>query len=157
MLRSGSPPKKNQKFFISPQKFLHVNRSTSRRFGLTGGSMKKSFEDNELAVKVGRQLARKRADAGLTQEYVAERLSVTLESVSRMERGLTLPNIAKLLKLAEIFGCAADDLLLSSSQRSIDQERVLVNKFKKLSDNDRELLIKFADMLNEHTGNTAAR
>ncbi|MBV7515889.1 helix-turn-helix domain-containing protein, partial [Pseudomonas sp. PDM25] len=52
---------------------------------------------------VGRAIAKQRSRRGLTQEEVAERLGVGNEAVSRIERGIVMPNIERLLELAGIF------------------------------------------------------
>jgi DNA-binding XRE family transcriptional regulator len=53
-----------------------------------------------LALSVGKAIAARRQDAGLTQEQVAEQLKIGNEAVSRMERGLVMPTVARLLELA---------------------------------------------------------
>jgi DNA-binding XRE family transcriptional regulator len=60
-----------------------------------------------LAVSVGKAIAARRQDAGLTQEQVAEQLKIGNEAVSRMERGLVMPTVARLLELADLFNCDA--------------------------------------------------
>ncbi|MBV7515832.1 helix-turn-helix domain-containing protein, partial [Pseudomonas sp. PDM25] len=60
-------------------------------------------EMNKLARRVGQAIAKQRSRSGLTQEEVAERLGVGNEAVSRIERGIVMPNIERLLELAGIF------------------------------------------------------
>jgi transcriptional regulator with XRE-family HTH domain len=55
-----------------------------------------------LALSVGKAIAARRQDAGLTQEQVAEQLKIGNEAVSRMERGLVMPTVARLLELATV-------------------------------------------------------
>jgi transcriptional regulator with XRE-family HTH domain len=43
---------------------------------------------------------------------VAEHLSIGLEAVSRMERGLVVPTIVRLAELAQLFDCDIAELLL---------------------------------------------
>ena len=54
----------------------------------------------ELAQSVGKAIARQRLQSGLTQEAVAEHLGIGMEAVSRMERGVVVPTIARLAELA---------------------------------------------------------
>ena len=51
--------------------------------------------------KVGMFIANKRKEKGYTQQELGEKLFVTDKAVSKWERGLSLPNIAILEKLAE--------------------------------------------------------
>jgi transcriptional regulator with XRE-family HTH domain len=53
-----------------------------------------------------------RTELGLTQLEVAYRIGVTPLSVSNWERGVSAPTVAKLRKLAELFGVASDDITL---------------------------------------------
>ncbi|MDR2364349.1 MAG: helix-turn-helix domain-containing protein, partial [Zoogloeaceae bacterium] len=74
-----------------------------------------------LTGTVGRAIARQRMLSGLTQEEVAERLGVGNEAVSRIERGIVMPNVARLVELAAIFGCDTAELLTEASSRPHDQ------------------------------------
>ncbi|WP_163571098.1 helix-turn-helix domain-containing protein, partial [Klebsiella pneumoniae] len=58
---------------------------------------------DRLADMVGRAIARNRIASNLTQEQVAERLGIGNEAVSRMERGVVMPTVARLAELADIF------------------------------------------------------
>ncbi|MFL9928843.1 helix-turn-helix transcriptional regulator [Paraburkholderia sp. RL18-103-BIB-C] len=95
-----------------------------------------------LAEMVGRAIARKRTASQLTQEQVAERLGIGNEAVSRMERGLVMPTVARLVELAEIFGCDAADLLTGASTRSSDQGKYVGQLLAKLSGNDRTMVVE---------------
>jgi DNA-binding XRE family transcriptional regulator len=52
---------------------------------------------------IGRAIAKHRIASGFTQEEVAERLNIGNEAVSRMERGVVMRLVARLLELAETF------------------------------------------------------
>lgn len=47
----------------------------------------------------------------LTQNEVAEKLGIKQSSISRWEQGLTIPDIAILTKLADLYGVSIDYLL----------------------------------------------
>lgn len=106
-------------------------------------------EQKRLAVLVGRAIARQRACAGLTQEDVAERLQVGNEAVSRIERGVVIPNIARLFELAEIFGCEAAELLTESSARPDDQAARISGLLTPLEPADRHLVMQLVERLTE--------
>lgn len=55
------------------------------------------------------QTARKAA--GYTQQRLAEELGVSRSAVAMWETGETRPRSDRLLRLAEILGCTADELL----------------------------------------------
>ncbi len=77
------------------------------------------FDSNALASNIAQ--ARKRL--GLSQEALAHRLYVTAQSISKWEHGESLPDVAKLCKLAEIFGVGVDALLATGQQ---DGKRYMV-------------------------------
>ena len=53
---------------------------------------------------LGRRAAQFRKKAGLTQERLAERVKVTHETISRFERGVTIPSIATVVRVAKALG-----------------------------------------------------
>lgn len=100
---------------------------------------------------IGKTIAKYRQQKGLTQEQLAEILDLGNETVSRMERGLIMPNVARLFELADIFDCSAADLLGESSVRISDHSRQIEGLLAVLSEHDRillmECLIKLAQRL----------
>ncbi|WP_186079146.1 helix-turn-helix domain-containing protein [Burkholderia gladioli] len=101
----------------------------------------------DLAVAVGKAIAKQRIASGLTQEKVAERLGIGLEAVSRMERGTVIPTVVRLFELADIFACDAADLLTEGSSRSSDQASHLNRLLARLSTNDRAMLLEVFERL----------
>ncbi|VWC75613.1 putative DNA-binding protein [Burkholderia aenigmatica] len=105
-----------------------------------------SKTDN-LAVVVGRAIAKQRMACNLTQENVAERLGIGLEAVSRMERGVVIPTVVRLFELADIFQCDAADLLTEASSRSSDQASHLSRLLSRLSTSDRTMMLEVFERL----------
>lgn len=91
----------------------------------------------KIAKRLGDAIARKRAERGLTQEEVAERLGVGNEAISRMERGVVLPTLARLFDFADALGCRIDELLHQASDRAVDQGAAIAQHLSRLSDRDR--------------------
>lgn len=106
--------------------------------------------EQELAKTIGNAISKRRKAVGLTQEEVAERLSIGNEAVSRMERGTVVPTVIRLVELAEIFDCPVADLLVASSTRPDDQSRLLAALIEKLSDRDRILVVEVVEKLSRH-------
>ena len=61
--------------------------------------------------KFGDFVAELRKAHGLTQKELGEKLFVTDKTVSKWERGLSLPNVALLLPLSEVLGVTVTELL----------------------------------------------
>ena len=60
---------------------------------------------------LGKKIAKKRKDLGLTQTEFADRLSVTRQTVSRWEAGTVLPDIDKITDIAGLLDVSCDYLL----------------------------------------------
>jgi transcriptional regulator with XRE-family HTH domain len=103
----------------------------------------------DLAVAVGRAIARQRIRNGLTQEETAERLGVGNEAVSRIERGVVMPNIARLVEFAEIFDCDVAELLTEVSPRPNDQANRISRLMLMLAPADRQLMLEWLERLAE--------
>lgn len=102
-----------------------------------------------LAKRVGKAIGRQRQQAGMTQEQVAEHLSIGMEAVSRMERGIVVPTIARLAELAQLFDCELADFLRETSSRPTEQAIILGQKLARLDCADRALLIETFERLIE--------
>lgn len=110
--------------------------------GSKPGRVATTSEETELAIRVGKAIAQRRIEANLTQEQVAEKLGIGPEAVSRMERGTVMPTVARLVRLAEILSCGADDLLMDGSNRASDQAKLVAQLLEELTQNDRDLLLE---------------
>jgi len=64
-----------------------------------------------LRENFGKNLAKYRKAAGLTQLQLAEKLNYTDKSISKWERGDGLPDVIMMSAIAEIFNVTIDDLL----------------------------------------------
>lgn len=106
-------------------------------------------DQNAIAEAVGKAIANRRIRYGLTQDEVAERLGIGNEAVSRMERGLVVPNIARLYDFATIFNCAASELLNEASPRVDDQATRISRLLNSLENADRQLLMEMIERFSE--------
>lgn len=115
-------------------------------------------KNQQLMKTVGRAIAKYRQAAGLTQAQLAEILGIGNDAVSRMERGNTVPTLLRLLELSEIFQCEMADLITESSNRSIDQARMLEQLLNQLKSEDRaELISLLQQMIRWKLANAPAR
>ncbi len=65
-------------------------------------------------MTIGEKIARLRTDMNVSQEELAEKLSVSRQSVSKWEMDISLPQIDKIIAISEIFSVSADELLRDS-------------------------------------------
>lgn len=74
--------------------------------------------------RLGRRVADQRKRARLTQAQLAERVGVTTETVSRLERGAVVPSLARLDSVATAVGVDLSDLF-RAPERESQKDRAL--------------------------------
>ena len=97
-------------------------------FVLIARALKKYISSKEVraekqAVKrtLGETLKDYRARCQMTQEFEAESLGVSRQTVSKWENGTSEPNTSNLVALAKLYGVSAEELL-KSVESAISQE-----------------------------------
>jgi transcriptional regulator with XRE-family HTH domain len=70
-----------------------------------------TISDTPLPKRLGKNLANIRKSRGWTQAALAERLGMEPESISRFERGATLPSLTTLEQIAAFLDSSIADLL----------------------------------------------
>jgi transcriptional regulator with XRE-family HTH domain len=76
-------------------------------------------------IRFGTQLRAIRKQRGLTQEELAEMIDRSVDAVSNMERGISLPSYETLGRLADRLGIPAKELTESlEDDRTTDPERI---------------------------------
>lgn len=77
--------------------------------------------DNE---KIGYFISELRKEKMMTQKDLADKLFVSDKTVSKWECGNSMPNIALLIPIAEVFGITVAELLKGERRNSNDEEKV---------------------------------
>lgn len=94
--------------------------------------------------KIGKFIANRRKEAGLTQAQLAQRLNITDRAVSKWETGRAMPDSSIMLALCEVLNISVNDLLsgevISSTDYRDELEKKLVEMVKQKEQNDRQLL-----------------
>nr|WP_264477707.1 helix-turn-helix transcriptional regulator [Halomonas malpeensis] len=107
----------------------------------------KKNEQQRIAGNIGGAIAKQRTRCQMTQEEVAERLGIGNEAVSRIERGRVIPNIIRLMELAQIFDCETAELLGEASTQIDDQTRRIRSLLLPLDQRDRQLILQLTENL----------
>lgn len=68
-------------------------------------------EKNSVKKALGEILKEHRVRCKMTQEFVAERLGVSRQAVSKWESGASDPSMSNLIALAKLYGVAVEDIL----------------------------------------------
>lgn len=86
-------------------------------------ALKKHNDPKEVqnSIEIGKSLSEIlkecRQRCHMTQEFVAESLGVSRQTVSKWENGASEPSTSNLIALAELYGESAEDLLKKTSIR----------------------------------------
>ena len=62
-------------------------------------------------IKIGKYIAGKRKELGMTQRQLAEKLGMSDKSVSKWERGVCLPDVSVYMDLCQILGISINEFL----------------------------------------------
>lgn len=68
-------------------------------------------EKSQMQKSLGETLKEHRVRCKMTQEFVAERLGVSRQAVSKWERGDSDPSTSNLCALAKLYGVSPEELL----------------------------------------------
>ncbi len=107
--------------------------------------------DSDLARHIGGNARRARLALQLTQEDVAERIGVSLEFYSRLERGGTLPSVPTLHRLVSALNVSADVLL---GRVALESPPLHIEDSVATGDNRRRLLRRILRRLEDADGPT---
>ncbi len=83
-------------------------------------------------MTLGEKIQEQRKLKGLTQDELAEKLGVTAQAVSKWERGTSMPDVALLPEIANIFGITIDSLF--SNEKEPEVQMVPVENRKKIDE-----------------------
>lgn len=75
-------------------------------------------------IKIGKYIAFKRKEQGLTQKQLAEKLNMSDKSVSKWERGICLPDVSVYLELCKILDISIHEFLAGED---IPKEKIRCN------------------------------
>ena len=92
-----------------------------------------------------------RKNRGLTQEQLAEKIDITVEYMSQIERGLKTPSMQVFIKLVEVLDVSADYLLRDTvSTRNLYGDKQLGSKLERLTPKQRVALEALIDTYIEY-------
>lgn len=96
----------------------------------------------ELAQSIGQTIARWRMAHDMTQEELAIALDVDPMTVSRFERGVTLPSLVTIQQLAGVFGVSMAQMLEDAPSQDSSDTQVIAALLKNLSRGERDFVIE---------------
>lgn len=98
----------------------------------------KIIQEKEEAHMLNENIKTLRKSNGFTQEELANRLNVVRQTVSKWEKGISVPDAEMLQKIAEIFDCDVSRLL-GDSIETIESKDSLVEQLSRINE---QLVVK---------------
>ena len=98
-------------------------------------------------MKFGDKLIALRKKKGLSQEELAEKLSVSRQSVSKWESNNTYPETDKIVQICNIFECTMDDLINDNITDIESIERKSKNNINVMVDSFLDFITKTINMI----------
>ncbi len=86
-----------------------------------------------MELNIGTNIKRLRLERGMTQEQLADLLTVSTAAVSKWEAKNTYPDITMLFPIAEIFGVSIDDLLGYDEARAKENVEKILAEYRELN------------------------
>lgn len=96
----------------------------------------------ELHKRIGKKIATLRKENFMTQEQLAEKLSITVKHCSSVERGLSSLSLEKLIYVADLFDVSLDYLVRDFSDEEQEYIPQICLELFKDADNKERLLLK---------------
>lgn len=103
----------------------------------------------ELAIAMGKRMATRRKECGLTQEKVADLAGITHQQYNKAENGKTCLSSDTLLRVSTALQTSADYLL--SGKDSSDKYITTIDLLDKMTEDQRELANKLIMCIADHS------
>ncbi len=104
-------------------------------------------EKKQINIEIGGQIKTARECAKLTQEQFAEKIDVSPQYVSDLERGVVGISLAKLKRSCTVLGVSSDQILFGDTNK--DRSVTIYEKCKNMSDEHFEILVEIISKYSE--------
>ena len=98
-------------------------------------------------MMIGKKISFCRKKAGMSQEALAAKLSISRQAVSRWETGEAVPDTEKIIQLSKLFDVSTDYLLLDEMEEPRTEEPPANIQTDSLTERRRSLRIYFEKLL----------
>ena len=89
-------------------------------------------------VEIGKRIQMRRKQQGMTQEQLADKMDVSIQMVSNLERGNKSIRIENLIKLSEILNISTDYIL--TGKETTEDMQTLTEQMASLSQKERKMM-----------------
>lgn len=106
-------------------------------------------------MQIGNRLAEFRKKNGFTQKQLAQKLNISQQIVSNIERNQTEPDIDFLKGVADLYNISLDQLIgreFTKAESGI-YEREIISILEKMDETGKELSLSLVNQVAQHQGN----
>lgn len=98
--------------------------------------------------RVGKRIKQRREELGMTQEQFAEKLNVSINYISTIERGASFPRYEKLIMILNALQTSADRIFCDVLDYSDGtKESALSEELKELPPEDRKRILEIVEFM----------
>ena len=94
-----------------------------------------------MIINIANKIRSLREKNGMTQTYLAKKLGISRSAVNAWEMSLSMPSLANIVEMTEIFHVSADYLLSLTTQTTVD--------ISNLNAEEQELIFKMVECLSK--------
>ena len=98
-------------------------------------------------TNIGKIIQKLRKDKNLTQEELAEKIDLSTNYLSKVERGLSVLNVEAFLKMAGVLDFTLDDFGVSTDTKIDETKKELINRILSSSEKEIKAYIKLLDTM----------
>lgn len=103
---------------------------------------------------IGKIIKKLRIDKNLTQEALAEKMDISTNYLSKVERGLSRLNVEAFLKMAEVLSFSLKDFGIETAQPSLNHDRQkLMERILAIPEKDTALYLQMLDFTEQLINN----
>lgn len=93
-------------------------------------------------MDIGNKIHQLRKISGMTQEQLAEKLSVSRQTVSKWESGGTTPDLESMVKIGRMFQVSLDELLLKGEEDvTVKDEKITLEDLMEINLHNRKMTL----------------
>ena len=96
-------------------------------------------------MSIGKIIKNLRVNKNLTQEELSEKIDISKNYLSKVERGISLLNVESFLKMAEVLEFSLEDFGVKTSNKTDKTKNELLNRILAMSDKE---IIAYTALLN---------
>lgn len=103
---------------------------------------------NTDLTEIGKRIAKRRKQLDLTQEKLAEKMNVSVQMISNLERGNKAIKIENLVNLSEILGVSTDYILKGNAKNNNAEN--IAEEIADLSEKDGKMIKMLIDYCRDY-------